>query len=225
MTLRPLSMLETRVLGVLIEKQHTVPDTYPLTLNALTAGCNQKSSRDPVLDASESDVQAAVDDLKRLSLVLETSGGRAMRYAHNFGRVLEVPLQATALLAVLMLRGPQTVGELRINSERLHRFADTSSVDAFLRELGARPAGALVAELPRQPGARESRWVHLLAGMPANVAELQVPSAGGMPPRVAGEGSDDVAALREEVARLAAEVARLQAVVGRLSKDAGIDPT
>jgi uncharacterized protein len=223
MTLPALSLLETRVLGVLIEKQHTVPDTYPLTLNALTAGCNQKSSRDPVLDASESDVQTTVDNLKRLSLILETSGGRAMRYAHNFGRVLDVPLQATALLAVLMLRGPQTVGELRINSERLHRFADTSSVDAFLRELAARPAGALVAELPRQAGARESRWVHLLAGMPADVGNLQASVAAALPTRGDVAAPDDVAALRAEVARLAAEVTALQAVVAQLSKKVDLD--
>lgn len=223
MTLPELSLLESRVLGVLIEKQHTVPDTYPLTLNALTAGCNQKSSRDPVLEASESDVQAAVDNLKRLSLVLETSGGRAMRYAHNFGRVLEVPLQATALLAVLMLRGPQTVGELRINSERLHRFADTSSVDAFLRELAARPSGPLVAELPRQPGARESRWVHLLAGMPANTGHLRSPPATAVSTRAEAAAPDDFAALRAEVARLSAEVAAMQALVERLSRKVGLE--
>src|SRR5262245_59864170 len=183
MTLPVLSLLETRVLGVLIEKQHTVPDSYPLTLVALTAGCNQKSSRDPVLDATEADVQEALDSLKRLSLIIETSGGRVMRYAHNFERVLDVPSQAAALLAALMLRGPQTVGELRINSERLHRFADISSVDAFLRELAERPAGALVTELPRQPGSRENRWAHLLSGAPA-VAEATaappVPDAAGL---------------------------------------------
>ena len=144
-----LSLLETRVLGVLVEKQHTVPDTYPLTLLALTAGCNQKTSRDPLLNASEADVQSVLDHLKMRSLVVESSGGRVMRYAHNVERVLGVPSQAVALIAALMLRGAQTVGELRINCDRLHRFADTSAVEGFLEELARRPAGALVVELPR----------------------------------------------------------------------------
>src|SRR5512145_3489558 len=173
----PLSLLETRVVGVLIEKERTVPDTYPLTLNALVAGCNQKTSRDPVLDASEADVQSTLDRLKALSLVVESSGGRVMRYAQNFGRVLGIPAQAVALLTVIMLRGPQTVGELRIHCERLHRFADTSSVEGFLHELAARPAGPLVVELPRQPGARETRWAHLLSGPPMVDSSARPPAA------------------------------------------------
>src|SRR4249920_3341542 len=160
-TLPLLSLLEARVLGVLVEKQHTVPDTYPLTLLALTAGCNQKTSRDPVLSASEGDVQSAIDHLNTLSLVVESSGGRVMRYAHNAERVLGVPSQSVALLAVLMLRGPQTAGELRINCDRLHRFADISAVEGFLHELAARPAGALTVELARLPGTRETRWAQL----------------------------------------------------------------
>jgi uncharacterized protein YceH (UPF0502 family) len=123
-----LSLLETRVLGTLYEKQHTVPDTYPLSLNALVAGCNQKSSRNPVMEASEPEVQAAVDSLKGANLVIESSGSRVTRYSHNLERVLQVPSQSAALLAVLMLRGPQTPGELRINTERLHKFADLSAV-------------------------------------------------------------------------------------------------
>jgi len=178
MSLPPLSLLETRILGVLAEKEHTVPDTYPLTLNALVAGCNQKTSRDPVLDASEDEVQAALDHLKMLSLAVESSGGRVMRYAHNVGRVLGVPAQAVALLTVIMLRGPQTAGELRIHSDRLHRFSDISAVEGFLDEMRSRPAGALVVELPRQPGARETRWAHLLSGTPGTRAP---PCAEGMP--------------------------------------------
>src|ERR671936_802656 len=161
-----LSLLETRVLGTLVEKQHTVPDTYPLTLNALVAGCNQKSSRSPVMEASETDVQAALDSLRSANLVIESSGGRVARYSHNFERVLQVPSQSAAILTVLMLRGPQTAGELRINSERLHKFADISAVEAFLEELAARAAGPLVAQLPRLPGPRENRWAHLLSGAP-----------------------------------------------------------
>src|SRR6185436_6027539 len=175
--LPPLTLLEARVAGVLAEKQRTVPDTYPLTLNALVSGCNQKTSRDPVLDASEEEVQAAIDHLKTLSLVMESSGGRVMRYAQNVARVLAIPAQSVALLTVIMLRGPQTVGELRIHSERLHRFADISSVEGFLAELAERSAGALVVELARQPGARETRWAHLLSGAPAIPAASEMPAA------------------------------------------------
>src|SRR6188508_2461343 len=144
--IRILSLLETRALGVLMEKERTVPDTYPLTLNALVTGCNQKTSRDPIISASESEVQAALDSLKSMSLVIESSGGRVARYSHNFERVLQVPKQASAILAVLMLRGPQTAGELRINCERLHSFADISAVQGFLDELATR---SLVVQLPR----------------------------------------------------------------------------
>ena len=221
MTLRILSLLETRVLGVLIEKQRTVPDSYPLTLVALTAGCNQKSSRDPVLDVSEAEAQSALDGLKRLSLVLETSGGRVMRYAHNFGRVLGVPDQASALLAVLMLRGPQTAGELRINSERLHRFADISSVEAFLHELAERPSGALVVELSRQPGSRECRWAHLLSGAPASAEGSSVAPRQA---HVDALDASEVTALRAEVARLTADLEQTKSLLLRLCKAAGIDP-
>src|SRR5437016_3207156 len=167
-----LSLLETRVLGTLVEKQHTVPDTYPLTLNALLAGCNQKSSRSPVMEATEADVQVALDTLRSANLVIETSGGRVARYSHNFERVLQVPSQAAALLTVLMLRGPQTAGELRISCERLHSFSDISAVQGFLEELAARQAGPLVLELPRLPGARENRWAHLLSGAPKQDAPV-----------------------------------------------------
>jgi uncharacterized protein YceH (UPF0502 family) len=165
--LRVLSLLEARVLGVLVEKERTVPDSYPLTLNALVVGCNQKSSRDPVLNAAETDVQTAIGGLKNMVLVIERRGERVARYAHNIERIMNVPQQAAALLAVLMLRGPQTAGELRNNCERLHRFADIAAVEALLNELAERPDGALVAELPRQPGSRENRWMHLLSGAPA----------------------------------------------------------
>ena len=167
MTTRPLpvlSMLEARVLAVLVEKERTVPDAYPMTLNAITAGCNQKSGRHPVIEASDTEVQASLDSLRHASLVIESSGGRAMRYAHNARRVLDIPGEAVALVATLVLRGPQTAGELRIHCERLHRFADIASVEGYLHELAARAAGPLVAELPRQPGARETRWANLLSG-------------------------------------------------------------
>ena len=219
MPLPTLSLLEARVLGVLVEKRHTVPDTYPLTLNALVAGCNQKTSRDPVLDAREADVQAAVDHLRQLSLVVESSGGRAMRYAENAARVLGLPSESVALLATLMLRGPQTPAELRANGERLHRFADVSSVEAYLDELTTRPAGPFVVELPRQPGTREARWMHLISGPPdpSMTATNAAPEAGG---DVVAIG--EVAALKRNVDDLAREVAELKATLARLMEELGI---
>ena len=223
MTIPILSLLETRILGVLVEKQHTVPDTYPLTLNALTAGCNQKTSRDPVLCATESEVQAAVDALQRYSLVVQSSGGRVMRYAHNVQRVLEIPAQAVALLATLMLRGPQTGAELRVNSERLHRFADISAVDGFLRELAERPAGALVTALPRQSGTRENRFAHLLSGPPI-VSEPAGQDAAAELATQASIPVSEVAALKRNVAELHEELCTLRMVVIRLCAELGIDP-
>jgi uncharacterized protein len=161
--MRFLSAVEARVLGVLVEKQATVPDTYPLSLNALVAGCNQKTARDPVMNASDADVLTAIDGLKSLSLVFEGSGSRVVKFEHNTTRVLGVPSQSVALLATLMLRGPQTAAELRLNCERLHRFADISSVEGFLDELAAKDPPR-VARLARAPGVRESRWAHLLCG-------------------------------------------------------------
>ena len=203
-----LSLLEARVLGTLIEKQHTVPDSYPMSLNALLLGCNQKTSRAPVMEATETEVQAALDSLKGRNLVIESSGGRVARYSHNFERVIQVPSQSVAILTSLMLRGPQTSGELRISCERLHAFADISAVEGFLQELAARPSGALVMQLPRLPGARENRWAHLLSGTPK-----QEPAP--IPPRPAGGG--ELAELKETVARLQAELAELRSVVEQIS--------
>jgi uncharacterized protein len=211
-----LSLIETRVLGVLVEKEKTVPDIYPLSLNALTGGCNQKNNREPVLNAADAEVQAAIDRLKGLSMVIESSGARVTRYSHNLGRVLKVPDQSVALLTALMLRGPQTAGELRINAERLHRFADISSVEAFLEELTTRPeanGGALVVKLGRHPGEREQRWAHLLSGP---VADEPQPARGETAtPAAAGS---DLGALRAEVERLSTEVAQLRAIVETLQK-------
>jgi uncharacterized protein YceH (UPF0502 family) len=199
-----LSLLETRVLGTLYEKQHTVPDTYPLTLNALVSGCNQKTSRSPVMEATDAEVQAALDSLKRANFVIETSGGRVSRYSHNLERVLQVPSQSAAILAVLMLRGPQTAGELRINCERLHSFADISAVQGFLDELATR---SFVLQLSKLPGARENRWAHLLSGTPAIESKAEAPPAGD---------------LNAAVARLEREVAALKDLVERISKHVGI---
>lgn len=218
--LPPLSLLETRVLGVLSEKQRTVPDTYPLTLNTLVAGCNQKTSRDPVIEASEAEVQAALDELRSHSLIIESSGGRVPRYAHNIERVLQIPSQSTAILTTLMLRGPQTAGELRINCERLHRFADISAVEAFLTELAERSAGALVQELPRQPGSRENRWMHLLSGAPSAEA-LQAMSTNFSAPS-ADLTTGEVAALKARVGLLETEVADLKGLLARLCNELGV---
>jgi len=199
-----------------VEKQHTVPDSYPLTLNALVSGCNQKTSRDPVIEAGDAEVQAALDRLKSLSLVVESSGGRVMRYAQNVGKALGLPPQSVAILAVLFLRGPQTPGELRINSERLHRFGDLLSVQAFLDELAERP---FVRELPKAPGAREARWVHLLSGEPA-ITQSPAPAAqpaGG----IASIG--EIAAMRAQVDQLEREVAELRETVSRLVAQLGAD--
>jgi uncharacterized protein len=203
--MKTLSLLETRVLGTLYEKQHTVPDTYPLTLNALVSGCNQKTSRSPVMEASESEIQATLDSLKSANLVIESSGSRVARYSHNVERVLQVPSQSAAILTVLMLRGPQTVGELRINCERLHRFADISAVQGFLDELAAR---SLVVQLPRLPGARENRWAHLLSGTP-KIDEAKPAAA-------------EPENLKETVARLEGEMAALKDLVARIAKQLGL---
>lgn len=196
------------MLGVLAEKQRSVPDTYPMTLNALLAGCNQKTSRDPVMEVSDAQAQQALDSLRGMTLVIESSGGRVPRYEHNIERVLQIPSQSAALLAVLMLRGPQTAGELRINCDRLHKFADISAVEGFLRELAERPAGALVVELARQPGARENRWTHLLCGAPA---PEQHAAAGPAPSR--NDDPGELAGLKARVEALEAGMAELQELV------------
>lgn len=196
-----LGAAEGRVLAVLVEKQHTVPDSYPLSLNALTAGCNQKTAREPVMDLGEAEVLAALNSLKDRNLVFEVSGNRVTRFEHNLRRVYQVPGAAEALLTVLLLRGPQTVAELRLNSERLHRFADISSVEGFLDELAER---GLAIKRARAPGAREARWAQLLTGAPASAeAPAAMPVDGG-----------ELAALRVEVETLKQQVARLMAASG-----------
>ncbi|AXF10862.1 hypothetical protein C8K18_111105 [Paraburkholderia sp. GV068] len=216
-SIRALTLLEGRVLGVLVEKQHTVPDSYPLSLNALTLGCNQKTGRSPVMNATEAEVLTALDGLKRLSLVMEGSSSRVPRFEHNMNRVLGLPSQSAALLTTLLLRGPQTAAELRLNSARFHGFADISSVEAFLDELAANDPPRVV-RLPRTPGEREHRWMHLLCGE-VNLSEFAQPggSADESVPLSAFE------ALKAEQKRLADEVSRLQVVVRRMAAELGID--
>lgn len=224
MPLPELSILETRVLGVLVEKERTVPDAYPLSLNALVLGCNQKNNRTPVLQVSEREVQAALDALRPLSLVIESSGSRVMRFSHNLARVLQVDERAVALLAALMLRGPLTIGELRSNADRLVRFPDLGSVETEMRKLAMRSetqGGPLVVLLPRAPGEREPRWAHLLSGA-IDVAAEGAREAGGTRGAAApAQRSDtDLARLHAEVARLAVEVAELRKIVDTLARDA-----
>jgi hypothetical protein len=214
--LRELTLLEARVLGVLVEKQHTVPDTYPLSLNALTAGCNQKTARAPVMSVTEPEVQTAIDGLKRLSLVMEASSSRVTRYEHNMSRVLGIPSQAAALLTILLLRGPQTAAELRLNAARLHGFADNSSVEAFLDELAARTP-ALTVKLPCAPGERENRWMHLMCGE-VNMEQV----AAAREPVSESVSPGELETLKAEQTRLAGEVSALRALVERMAAELGI---
>lgn len=206
---RPLSPAQARVLATLMEKARTVPDSYPLTLNSLLSGCNQKSSRDPVMNLSEADISDAIDALRESSLVIESSGSRVTRYEHNFQRAVGVPEQSAVLLGLLMLRGPQTAGELRINADRWYKFLDIASVEAFLQELADRSdekGGPLVLLLPKSAGAREARWAHLLCGA------VVMPEAG------ASTHADTITdpALAERVAQLEARVEQLEKVLKEL---------
>jgi hypothetical protein len=208
-----LTDVQARVLGTLMEKARTVPDSYPLSLNSLLLGCNQKSSREPVMELAEADVAAAVEQLTERDLILPQSGSRVPRFAHNAQRGLGVPEQSAVLLGLLMLRGPQTAAELRLNAERWYRFADVSSVEGFLEELKARSAdkgGPLVLLLPKAPGMREARWAHLLCGEPSQTAANS------------GQGQGASAPTAERLQRLEAEVARLSAVVQRLCAELGM---
>ncbi len=214
-----LSLLETRILAVLVEKQKTVPDTYPLSLNSLVAGCNQKTSRDPVLNASEAEVQNALYHLIQLSLVMEGSGSRVTRFEHNMQRVLQLPSESVAMLATLMLRGPQTLNEIRTNCERLFKFADVFSVQAYLEQLRDRGAGSLVVELPRRAGSRETRWAHLLSGA-VNVSaseDLQ------LAPMTSDVGTSSFLALQANVTRLEAEVVQLKDKLEKVCRELGLE--
>jgi uncharacterized protein YceH (UPF0502 family) len=214
----PLTLAEARVLGTLMEKARTVPDSYPMTLNSLVAGCNQKSSREPISNLSETEVQEALDGLKRRSLAFTSRGSRTERWEHNFQRAMVVPEQSAVLLGLLMLRGPQTAGELRIHCERWYRFADISSVEGFLEELRSRSAekgGPLVVQLPRAAGAREARWAHLLCG-PVDIASNDVPPA--------RQALTEDNPLHARVTALEAEVAQLRSFVAEIAGQLGLSP-
>lgn len=203
-----LSPLEARVVGCLMEKEVTTPDQYPLSLNALTAACNQKSNRDPVMRLSPAEVQATVDGLMKKHHVTDRAGfgSRVVKYSHRFCNTQFSQIQLSkggyAVVCELLLRGPQTPGELRTHASRLHPFRDVGEIEAVLAEL-AGGEDPMVVQLPRQPGRRESRWAQLFTGPPEPGEEAAAP--GGPPAADAGEPPD----LLERIAALEAAVAAL----------------
>ena len=224
-----LSAAEARVIGCLVEKQITTPDQYPLSLNALTNACNQKSNRDPVMALGETDVQQLVDALARKHVIMERSGfgSRVPKYQHCYCNTefsgLRFTPQELAIVCELLLRGPQTPGELRSRAARMADFADSAEVEGVLEALAGRAEGAVVQRLPRQPGRREARYAHLLSGeLPAALtAESAAPNAAhaARAPTHAETASDarlgeleaEVRALRAELAELRAGLAELRA--------------
>ncbi len=215
-----LDSLEQRLIGCLIEKQVTTPDQYPLSLNALLSACNQKSNREPVMSLDEAAVQRTLDGLSRKHLLLERSGfgSRVPKYQHLFCNTeygtLKFSAQELAMVCELLLRGPQTPGELRSHASRMARFGDVSEIEAVLTALKERESGPLVARLPREPGRRESRYMHLFGGGPipdAVAAEEVTPGESSAPERES---------LHSRVARLEAEVTALRAEIETLKSGA-----
>jgi uncharacterized protein len=211
-----LSAIEARVVGCLIEKEITTPDQYPLSLNALTNACNQKTNREPVLELTEAAVQQAVDGLMKKHHVSDKSagyGGRVTKYKHRFCNTefgsFKLSKQELGIICVLLLRGPQTPGELRSRTNRLCDFADAAQVESTLKGLMEREDGPFIARLPRAPGARESRYAHLFSGMIESVADTPDPeeiAVGG-----AGHSlSQRLAALEDKVAAMQLELDALK---------------
>lgn len=214
-----LSQLEARVLGCLVEKAATTPEYYPLTLAALTAACNQKSNRNPVIQTDEKEVVRALDSLreKKLAASVALANSRVLKYRHSIPDVLALTPRQLALLCELLLRGPQTIGELRTRAARMAPFDGTAAVEAELNELAA-PAGArLVAKLPRQPGQREERYGHRLCGdIPE---EHQAPPTPLEPARIAVMAENErLAALEARVAVMIDELERLKAQFSDFTK-------
>ena len=209
-----LSPNEARVIGCLLEKEVTTPDQYPLSLNALTNACNQKTNRDPVLELTEAVVQQTVDALMKKYLVSDKSagyGGRVTKYKHRFCNTefgsLKFSKQEFGIICVLLLRGPQTPGELRARTNRLCEFADSEQVEATLKSLMAREDGPFIARLPRAAGARESRYAHLFSGVIESVEESAAP-----------EEAAPGAALSQRVTQLEEWVLELRVQVGELAE-------
>ncbi len=206
-----LTAAEARVLGALVEKEVTTPDYYPLSLNALINACNQRSNREPVMDLDEEDVRQALHGLEDLRLAgrARSADGRVTKYEHWLGEAFNFSRAETALLCVLLLRGPQTPGELRGRTERLHRFDEIGDVLAGLQKLMEREP-ALAAVLPRQPGTKESRYAHLLSGA-VEAAEA------GEAALARREGGEDPAQ-EERIARLEAAMAELRQEMAALRR-------
>lgn len=203
---------EVRVLGCLIEKELATPEYYPLTLNALVNACNQKSNRDPLMNLEEEDVVRALDSLrfKQLALV-SAEGGRVPKYRHGLAEKLRLSPAELSLLGELLLRGPQTVGELRARAERMHPFADLASVEESLQELMERTP-SLVTRLPRQPGRKEQRCAHLFAGVPEPADEGRAVSPENVRIK-ATDGNERIALLEKEISSLRAEMEELRRTV------------
>lgn len=200
---------QVRVLGALLEKEQATPDYYPLTVNALIAACNQKSNREPVTQLSETEVVEALDALDRDTLVWRSDGARTERWKQSISRRLELDSEEKAVLTLLMLRGPQTTGELRSRSTRLHTFDNLGEVEEALRRLTAE-GRELVVELPRRPGQKENRWTHLMAGEAApEAAEWTAAPAISRKASVSTGLADRVAALEVRVAELSAALERM----------------
>jgi uncharacterized protein YceH (UPF0502 family) len=213
---RTLAPTEIRILGSLLEKQQTTPEYYPLTLGALVAACNQKSNREPVLELSEQEILAALEAMRELVLVWKVTGSRAEKWEENLVAKLGLEPAPKAILTLLFLRGPQTPGELKGRSERMHPFASLGEVDAALAAM-AEGKDPLVAELPRRPGQKETRWAHLLSGdLPAAAPAPPSPVSWSSPTQLPqGESlGDRVALLEEKLEALSAEFARLRSRLG-----------
>lgn len=211
-----LTETEIRVVGSLVEKQLTTPEYYPLTLNALTAACNQKSNRDPVMSLGETEIMAAVDRLRDENLVylFYGSGSRTVKYKHMLPSVYELDPAGTAVMAVLMLRGPQTIGEIRERTGRMHEFGDLNEVQQTLDDLSRRDE-PLIVKLERQPGQKEARYAHLLSGA-VDVTKL---AAAAERTTSAGSASNDrIEKLETEVERLGSELAEFKAMFDEFRK-------
>jgi uncharacterized protein YceH (UPF0502 family) len=211
-----LSALEARVIGCLIEKAITTPDQYPLSLNALTNACNQKSNRDPVLDLEERTVQETLDSLVKKHLVLEKSGfgSRVQKYQHRFCNTgvgtLEFTPQQTAILCELLVRGPQTPGELRTRASRLAEVHDVSEIESALEDLATRPDGPFVVRLPREAGRRDARYAHLFSG------EVEVPAEAAPEQSRAAPAAEPRSSLQTRVEQLEQQVAELRSELDAL---------
>lgn len=206
--MEPLDAVEVRAIGALIEKEATTPDYYPLSLNALVNACNQRSNREPVVDYTEDDVSDATLRLREKGLAATITGsGRVTKYAQRISETLNLGRRELAILCTLLLRGPQTLGEIKDRSERMHAFADLAETERVLEKLAEWPGGSLVAKLARRPGQKEARYSHLLAGEPV---------AAEAPMDAAPAGSSRLERLEEEVRQLRADLSELKSRLDRL---------